>query len=303
MAIISGQMAKLFDARIGKAFFGNLKLYPEEYAQWCDKRTTKEQYECDAMFGEFPMPNLVGEYENAPETHFSPGPQRTWTPVKYAVTLIASEEIIEDERFPVVVKSAGALGTAMRHRYETQGAYDLNNSFTVSTVGAADTADETLCATAHASFGDGSDQANRPATDVTLGVDSLWAAVVNFHGLNDREDNPIMKIPNKLVFGPTLERRAIEILRSDAGVPYLSTNEMNAIRSKNLGYSIGHYIDSVTAWWVTTAEKSIRFYVRRAPTVKAESTIRNDSRSWTISTRISHGPMDWYDIYGTDGVA
>jgi hypothetical protein len=248
------------------------------------------------------MPDELGEYENAPEATFAQGPKRTWTHVKYGFKVTASEEIIEDELFPVVVKAAGKMGIAMKHRFNVAGAYDLNNAFTVSTVGAADTADETLCATAHASFGDGADQANRPATDVTLGVDSFWAGLVNFHGLNDREGNPILKIPKKLIIPGALERRAIEMLESK-DVPYLSTNEMNAIRKYGMSYVIGHYLTSTTAWFITTDEKAIRFYIRRPVTIKAESTITNDSRSWVITTRFSHGPFDWYDIYGTDGVA
>ena len=302
MAIISANMTKLFDARIGKAFFDNLKIYADEYKAWCDVMTSGKQYERDAMFGEVPMPNEVGEYENFPEVSFPQGPQRTWTHKKYAFAVIASEECIDDELFPVVVKTAGAMGKAIKHRMNTQGAFDLNMSFIVNTVGASDTADETLCATSHASFGDGAAQANRPATDVTLGVDSLWAGINNFSGLNDREGNPIMQIPKTLIIHPSKERTAIEILESTA-VPYYANNEINAVRKKGLSYEVGHYLSSTTAWWIITNEKPIRFYLRRAPTIKAESTQRNDSRTWNMSARLSHGPFDWYGIYGTDGVA
>lgn len=302
MALISAQYANLMDANINKAFSDYFKLHPEEYKEWCDVQKSSKQYEQDAMFGEMKMPGVLGEYENAPESDFAQGPKRTWTHVKYGFKVTASEELIEDERFPVVVKAAGKMGIAMKHRLNVAGAYDLNNSFTVSTVGSADTASETLCATSHASFGDGAAQANRPTTDVTLGVDSFWAGVTNFHGLKDREDNPIMKIPKKLIIPAALERRAIEMLESK-DVPYLATNELNAIRKYGMSYVIGHYLTASAAWWITTDEKAIRFYMRRPVTIKAENTITNDSRSWVITTRFSHGPMDWYDIYGTDGVA
>jgi len=302
MAIISANMEKLFDARIGKAFFDYLKMYGDEYKAWCDVLSSSKQYERDAMFGEVPMPDEVGEYENTPETSFPQGPQRTWTHKKYGFTVIASEECIEDELFPVVVKTAGAMGKAMAHRLNTQGAYDLNMAFTENTVGASDTADETLCATSHASFGDGAAQSNNPSPDITLDVDSLWAGINNFSGLNDREGNPIMQIPQTLIIHPNNERVAIEVLES-AQAPYLTTNELNAVRKKGLKYEVGHYLTSTTAWFIITNEKPIRYYMRRKPTVKAESTIRNDSRSWTMTARLSHGPFDWYGIYGTDGVA
>jgi len=302
MAILSANMANLFDARISKAFYDYLGLYPEEYTKWCDKQSSTKQYEKVALYGELPMPAVLGEYETSPETSFKSGPVRTWTHVKYGFTLIASQECLEDELFPVVESSAGKMGTAMKHRIETQGAYDLNSAFTVSTVGASDTANETLCATSHATFtgAGGAAQANRPATDVTLGADSLWAGVNNFAGLDDHEGNPVMAIPKRLIIAAANERVAIEILKS-IETPYKSTNETNAIRSKGLTYEIGHYLTDPLAWFLVTDQKPIRFYMRRSPTVKPEDIIRSDSRSWTITMRCSHAPYDWYQIYGTDG--
>lgn len=304
MAILSANMANLYDARINKAFYDYLGRYAEEYTKWCETMGSKKQYEKVALYGELPMPPALGEYENAAETTFKQGPVRTWTHVKYGFTLIASEESIEDELFPVIEATAGSMGTAMKHRIETEGAYDLNNAFTVSTVGASNTASETLIATTHATFtgAGGASQANRPATDVTLGADSLWAGVDNFSGLKDHEGNPVMAIPKSLIINTANERTAIEILKS-IEVPYKATNEINAIRTRGLGYEIGHYLTSATAWYLVTDKKPIRFYMRRAPSVKLDNTIRNDSRSWTITCRLSHAPFDWYQIYGTDGVA
>lgn len=304
MAILSANVAKLYDARISKAFYQNLVQHSEEYSKWCEVMGSKNQYEKVALFGELPMPGVVGEHEDAPETSFKAGPERTWTHVKYGFTLIASQESIEDERFPVIVDTAKSMGTAMRHRIETQGAYDLNNAFTASTVGASDTASETLIATSHATFtgAGGAAQANRPSTDVTLGADSLWAGVDNFQGLKDHEGNPVMAIPKLLIIPPALERTAIEILKS-VEVPYKSTNEINAIKTRGLDYVVGHYLTSSTAWYLVTDKKPIRFYMRRAPQVKPEDLIRSDSRTWTITARMSHGPYDWYQIYGTDGAA
>jgi hypothetical protein len=303
MAILSANMANLFDARINKAFYDYLGKYPEEYTKWCETMGSTKQYEKVSLYGELPMPPALGEYENAAETSFKQGPVRTWTHVKYGFTLIASEECLEDELFPVVESTAGKMGTAMKHRIETQGAYDLNNAFvTVNTVGASNTADETLIATSHATFtgAGGAAQANRPSTDVTLGADSLWAGVTNFAGLKDHEGNPVMAIPKLLIVPAALERAAIEILKS-IEVPYKSTNEINAIRTRGLDYAIGHYLTSTTAWFLVTDQKPIRFYMRRSPTVKPDTTIRNDSRSWTITARMSHAPYDWYQIYGSDG--
>jgi hypothetical protein len=304
MAILSANVAKLYDARISKAFYQDLVQHSEEYSKWCEVMGSKNQYEKVALFGELPMPGVVGEHEDAPETSFKAGPERTWTHVKYGFTLIASQESIEDERFPVIVDTAKSMGTAMRHRIETQGAYDLNNAFTASTVGASDTASETLIATSHATFtgAGGAAQANRPSTDVTLGADSLWAGVDNFQGLKDHEGNPVMAIPKLLIIPPALERTAIEILKS-VEVPYKSTNEINAIKTRGLDYVVGHYLTSSTAWYLVTDKKPIRFYMRRAPQVKPEDLIRSDSRTWTITARMSHGPYDWYQIYGTDGAA
>lgn len=302
MAIISANMANLYDARINKAFYSYLELFPEEYTNWCEMMSSTKQYEKVALYGELPMPPALGEYEDATETAFQQGPVRTWTHVKYGFKLIASEESLEDELFPVIEDTAKSMGTAMRHRIETQGVYDLDNAFTVNTVGAADTASETLCATSHATFtgAAGAAQSNNPTTDVTLGADSLWAGVDNFATLNDHQGNPIRAIPRKVIIPPAYERTIIEILKS-VEVPYKSTNEINAIRTRGLDYVISHYLASTTAWFLTTDKKAIRFYMRRPPQVKPDPDVTNDSRAWVITCRLSHAPYDWYQIYGTDG--
>jgi len=304
MAIISAAMANLYDARISKAFYQYLGLYAEEYSKWCEVKSSSKRYEKVSLYGELPMPGELGEYENATETAFQEGPIRTWTHVKYGYKLIASQEAMEDSLFPVIEQTAGSMGKAMHHRIETQGAYDLNSAFTVYTVGKADTADEYLIQEDHATFtgAGGAAQSNAPATDVTLGADSLWAGVDNFAGLKDHQGNPVMAIPKRLIIPPAYERTAIEILQS-VDTPYKSTNEKNAIKSKGLEYFVGHYLTSSTAWYLVTGDKPVRFYMRRPPSVKPDTNTTNDSRSWVITCRLSHAPYDWYQIYGTDGAA
>jgi len=304
MAMLSAAVKNLFDARISKQFYMNLALHPEEYKMWCDQRSSTKQYEKMGEYGELPMPGVVPEYENAPETHFQEGAVRTWTHDKYGFTVIASRECINDDLFNIVERTSGAMGVAMHHRLETQGTYDLNVAFTVNKVGASDTADETLIATSHATFtgAGGAAQSNRSATDLTLGVDSLWSGIFNFAGLNDRQGNPIKVIPKRLVIEPNLERTAIEILQSKSA-PYKSTFEDNALVNKGLSYEVGHYLTSPTAWYLIADEKPIIFFMREAPKVEPEDTIRNYSRSWTIFTRFSHGPRTWYGIYGSAGSA
>lgn len=303
MAIISTNVSNLYDARINKVYYQYLNVWPEEKNNWCQILSSKNQDEKRGLFGELPMPGVVGEYETAPEVAFQQGPVRTWTHVKYAATLIASREAMDDERFPVIESMAASLGKASNHRIETQGAYDLNNSFTVNTVGKSDTADETLCATSHATFtgAGGSAQANRPTTDVTLGADSLWTGINNFSGLKDHQGNPVVVIPDLVVIPPALERTIIEILKS-VEVPYKSTNEINAIRTRGLSYFIGHYLSSTTAWWIIGKEKPILFFMRQEPDVVSETNGRNGSKVWTISFRLCHAPYDFYQIYGSNGV-
>lgn len=304
MAMLSSAVKNLYDARISKMFYMSLAQHPEEYKMWCDVRSSSKQYEKMGEYGELAMPDIVAEYENAPETHFQEGPVRTWTHDKYGFTLIASRECIDDDLFNVVERTAQAMGTAVHHRIETEGADDLNNAFTVSTVGPNDTPSETLIATTHATFtgASGSSQSNRSATDLTIGVDSLWTGIYNFQGLTDRQGNPVRVIPKRLIIPALLEKTAIEILQSK-GAPYRSTFEDNALKTKGLTYEIGHYLSSDTAWYLVADEKPIIYFMREAPRVLPEDTIRNYSRSWTIFTRLSHGPRTWYGIYGSAGSA
>lgn len=301
MAILQANLPGFLDKRILEAFYDYLKPHEMEFTQWCEMKPSKYHEERVIMAGELPMPGQVDEYEEFPETTRVEGPTKVYTHVKYGFRLLASEELIEDALWPILDQTASAMGTAMHHRMETQGAYDLNNAFTSATI---NNNTEYLIQTSHATFSGagGGTQNNAPSTDVTLGVDSLWAAINNFDALLDREGNPVRKIPQTLVIHGSNERVAIEILES-TDVAYKSTNEKNALTKKAIRYVKGHYLSSTTAWYVITDMKPIRFYLRRAPRVKVEDEMKTESRAWQISTRLSHGAWDWMDIYGTDGVA
>jgi len=299
--IISANMAKLYDANISMVFDKEFKQY-DEYKQFVQNKTSSKQFEEVAMFAEIPMPSKVGELENMPQASFVDGPKRKWTHEKYGFELIASKEAIDDELFPVISNTGSAAGVAMRHRLETQGIHGYDYAFTTSTVGASDTASETLCATTHASFtgSGGGDQSNRPATDITLGTDALWAAIDNFSGLEDREGLPIVKIPKRLLTNAANQRVCREILES-VNMPYEMNREKNILSDIGITPVYSHYLTSSTAWFLMTDTPPIIFYIRQGVEIEAESRSSNQSRAWTLSMRISHGPRTWEDVYGTTG--
>ena len=299
--IISANMAKLYDANISMVFDKEFKQY-DEYKQFVQSKTSSKQFEEVAMFAEIPMPGKVGELENMPQASFVDGPMRKWTHEKYGFELIASKESIDDELFPVISNTGAAAGVAMRHRLETQGVYDYDYAFTVATVGASDTASETLCATTHTSFtgSGGGDQQNRPDTDITLGTDALWAAIDNFSGLEDREGLPIVKIPKRLLTNAANQRVCREILES-VNMPYEMNREKNILSDIGITPVYSHYLTSSTAWFLMTDTPPVWFYTRQGVEIEAESRSSNQSRAWTLSMRISHGPRTWEDVYGTTG--
>jgi len=303
MARLTGNFPYALDARVNKYFFQNLAAWPKEYPAWCMVQSSTDPDVRMSAASELPMPGAVGENETFPETRFVEGPLQTINWTKYGFRLIASEELIDDNLFGLLDKAAAACGRALAHRLETQGAYDLVNSFTGTWLTVNGSA-EYLCQENHAAWTNsgGNTQSNMPSTDVTLGVDSLWAAVNNFAGLEDNAGNPAMEIADELIIEATNKRTAVEVLRSDK-VAYKSTNTMNAIRDEGLTYKIGHYLTSTTAWWVRSRRKPVYFYFRWQPRVQVENTISTQSRAWQISCRIGHAAYDWRPLYGTDGAA
>jgi hypothetical protein len=307
MAHLTGQFPDLLDTHFKDYAFGALMKWPSEFRQWNDVRTSDLATEYEGGASELPQPGSVGEYAEFPEAQLVEGPQQTWSHTKYGYRVIASEELIEDERFSVLTRTAEACGAAMFHLLETEGIADINNSFTTANVPAGDAGtDEYLCQRSHSAWAgtSGSAQHNGPATDVTLGLDAVWAAVDNFATLNNTQGDPTMKIPAALMIHPNNKRKGKEILQSE-DVPFLATNEINAIRQENLSLILMHYASSTTAWWVKTRDNPVRWYFRRTPRIKRDDKTSNESMAWQISTRFSHGPtvMGWMEIYGTDGVA
>jgi len=299
MAILSTNFTSLLDARVERVFERALMAYPPEYTMYCDVETSNLAEDRMAQVGEMPMPPTVGEYEELPETQFTQGPDLVWNHTKYGYRLIASSELIEDERFGVLDTVTSKIGTAVNHRVETFAASILNNAFTTSNF---NNDSETLCATSHAVFSGagGAAQANRPATEVVFGQDALWAAIDAIGAWKDEEGNPAMKIPATLLGGPSLRREFIEVLQS-TGTPYTATLETNATRDLGLGSTLNHYLDSSTAWFIIMREKPVIFKWRRMPQVLPDEERKTDSRSWNVTMRCSREPVAWRNIWGTTG--
>jgi hypothetical protein len=143
---------------------------------------------------------------------------------------------------------------------------------------------------------------NRPATDIDLSFTGIQTAINMYERLIDSQGLPIAMKPRYLIIPPELKWIAREILGSP-NKPYTTDNEINALIKEDLMYFVGHYLTSLTAWFLVGEKDShtLKFMNRE----NLEEDFSDDFDTRTIkqiaTMRFSTGATNWIGTWGSNG--
>ena len=316
MTMVRGQYAQLMAPGIHKLFNQWLDTYQRdlEYPAVFNVESITTAYADDVEFaGTGPMPYKP---ENTPVnyTQVIQGGTLRYIPLTYALAARASFELYEDDVYGVIKQIPKALARSQRFTEEMVPWNIFNLGFsTVKTIDGVSLFNNQHpllggpTATAYSPGLSGVISAagtfpNRPAVDVDLSLAAVIAMTNQFERIVDGVGLPIVLKPKALVIPPALRFLARELLGSP-GKPGTATNEINALLGEDLGYMVGHYLTSDTAWFAVCAkdQHQLKFMWRKKPDMDYDDDFDTDALKQKSKMRFAAGASHWLGTWGSNG--
>jgi hypothetical protein len=270
-------------------------------------RKAAETYFNRAGLGAF---NVKAEGASVSFTDPIAGSELKFTHRRRANGYTITQEMLDHDQFREIEKLERDLQIAAMDDLEIGRHLLLNSGFS-TTDNAAYGFEATgfdglaLFSTAHTRLDGGTNNSNRAATDVNLGITALYNALIQFNLWTDHRGRPIISFPRKLVIHPNDEMTARELLRSD-GKPGTMNNEINAARGA-LDIVVSPYLTDTNAWFVLSdLGEGSPSSVWHWDTTAGTRTGQDDNWEQEVVKRkavhgMSLGHCDWYGFYGTSG--
>jgi len=221
----------------------------------------------------------------------------------YAVKALAykiHERLILNDLYNEVDKFEKDLMDSSNDDIETAAAVLFNSAFATTYNTGFDGLQ--LCTTAHTRLDGGTNQANRPSTDVALSVSALHDARVTMLKWKNHRGRPRKFGPKDLLIPPDLVNTAQEIMDSKLK-PGTANNDSNIIVNR-FGMNdpiVWQYLTSTTAWFLLGDNHGLNWYWRFKPKTGMEVEWKTDSINRKVRQGYVVGFDEWLGVYGTSG--
>ncbi len=265
-----------------------------------EKLTSEKAYEVDALddsltYATIKAEGAAGEYQSAQERYFTQYTHTTWFN-----GFQISEEAMEDGKdISVAEKYSPQLLTSYFNSQDVVGANIFNTAYSVNGSDGVP-----LLSASHPIYG-GSTLSNLLSSAATLSQAALEQLLINIQLIQNFNGVPMALKGKKLVINPTLQFEAERILNSILQSNN-ANNAINPLKSMGMlpeGVVTNTYITSTTQYFIiTTAANGLKYYERRAPTIKQDSAFDAEVMKYKISGRYSFGYTDWRGVFGSGNV-
>ena len=300
MTVTRAQFQILLEPKLRNIWNESFPPRPTEFTRFLNVSSSKKAAETDyKMTGLGPMQTKT---EGADISYGDPipGSTKVYTHTSNALGYRVTAEMIRHEQYGQIAKLERSLMRSALDKQETDGAGVLNNAFSTSYTGF--TSGESLISTSHALLDGGTAQANRPSTDVSLGVTALQNAVQQFHLWKDDRSRPFISVPRLLIVHPNDLMVARELIGSEYK-PGTSNNEINALREDGLQYMVSHYVTDTNAWFVLGDTHDLNFIWDLMHTTDMTEDFDSKDIKRSLVQAYSTGFGEWRGLYGSSGVS
>lgn len=265
-----------------------------------EKLSSEKAYEVDALddsltFATIKPEGTNIEYESAQERYFTQYTHTTW-----ANGFQISEEAMEDgKEMDIAGKYTPQLTQSYFNSQEVVGANIFNTAYTTNGSDGVP-----LLSASHPILG-GSTLSNTLAAPAILSQASLEQLLINIQLIKNYNGITMALKGLKLVISPTLKFEAERILGSILQSNN-ANNAVNALKSLGMlpeGVVTNTYITSPSQFFIITdAPNGLKYYERRAPTIKQDTAFDAEVMKYKISGRYSFGYTDWRGVFGSGNV-
>lgn len=236
------------------------------------------------------------------------GNQLAFTHIRRSNGYKITQEMIDHDRFREIEKLEMDLQIAGEDDLEIAGHLVLNSGFS-TTNNAAYGFQATgydglaLFSTAHTRLDGGTNQANRPSSDVNLGWTSLANGITQFQLWVDHRGRPIRGFPRRLVVHPNDMLTAKELLGSQLK-PGTANNEINALGGEGLTLDsviVSPYLTDTNAWFLLGDRIDTVWHWDVQPRTAMEDDFSTEVVMRKRVQGHSFGALRWFNTYGTSG--
>ena len=298
-----GQALVLLEPKISTIWNDRLQRRPQEYTRFTNARSTSKYQVTDQNMTMFGSMVLKPEGQNITYDDWIIGNQVVYTPVRKALGYRITDEMRKNDLYGQVDRLEGGLLDSALDDQEITAHLILNNGFgTTDADGfkAAGFDGLALFSTAHTRLDGGSNQRNRPSTDVDIGVTALQNAVVDIGNCVNHRGRPVLCRPKLLIVNPEDQFTAREILQSEYK-PGTANNEINALRAEGISFMVDHYISSADDWFLICDEHDLNFVWEQQPTGGMEEDFDSDTIKRKLVQGLAAGHGEWYGAYASTG--
>lgn len=295
MPATRGQFSQLLAAGLYAVIYEDLDMHPEEYPMIFNVYPTSKAYEEEQLIAGLgavpPKPEGTPiSYDNAIQ-----GGSYRYQPVSYGMGFQVTREMWDDDQYGIMRKVSQDFGGSIRQTIETGAIAVLVNSFTTTK-----TIDGGTLIGTHNLLGGGS-YSNASATNMAFSVSGIQEQLLIFEKMVNERGLIKRSTPQDVILPVDLQFKAQEILHS-AYKPYSGTNEVNSVQGR-LNPITNHYLQSVTAWWVTSAMRShtLKYWWRTQPEFDSQDDFNTKGASYSVFFRFTAGVTYWHGVSGSPG--
>lgn len=292
----------LLEPKISTLWNDSFTRRPVEWTRYLNVRSTQKAVVTDqnmTMFGGFV---LKPEGQNISYDDPIIGNAKTYTPVKKALGYKITDEMMKNDLYGQVDRLEGGLLDSARDDQEITAALLFNNGFgTTDADGftAAGFDGLALFSTAHTRLDGGSNQRNRPSTDVDLSVTGFQSALIDIENWVNHRGRPILFRPELLIINPEDQFTAQEILKSEYK-PGTANNEINALKGAT-SFMVSHYLTDSDAWFLKCDQHDANWIWSEQP----RGGMDEDFDAEIIKRKLVYGAVaghgEWFGYWGTTG--
>lgn len=296
--ITRAQFLALLEPKLRNVWNDSLPAWATLYTRFVNVGSSKKAQETDYMLTGLGSMVSIPEGENV--TYGDPlgGNQKVYTHATNGLGYKITDEMIRHELYGQMVKMEKSLLASAMDKQETDAASILNNAFSTSYAGFV--SGESLCSTSHSRLDGGTANANRPSTDISLGVTALQNAIIAYLGWKNDRGRPVRSTPKLLIIHPNDVMTARELLGSTLK-PGTTNNEINALREDNLTYMVNPYLTDTNAWFLQGTEHDLNFIWDLRPELSTETDFDSKVVKRMVRQGYSFGYGAWFGMYGSSG--
>ena len=298
MAVSTGDIAKFLWPGLKAIWAASYNDYPKECLEIFDTVSSSKAYEEYTGYVGLGLARVKAESAAVFYDKWNQGYTHRVNNVAYALGYTITREAVRDNQYKTIASArAKALGRSMAQTQEVVGANILNRAFNSSYTFADG---KELCALDHVTKGGVTFQ-NELTTAADISEAAIEQAFTDISNLVDERGLKIAVRSRKLIVPVSVQWEIRRILNSTLQND-TANNAINALKSKDVSWSVNHYLSDQDAWFVKTdVPDGMIFQNRDMAEFENDTEFNSKNMLFTGYQRYAFSAADVRGIFGSPG--